>query len=125
LRGQADADRGPGLDPLIPDDDTAHVKAVDSDIACRDRAEAANFVGAVKADGLVADARSECIVGRCDGILSGALRHCGSNEAAGGQQAHERVPQRRRRSSAVHGSSRNRRQKRVLGAASSHDGERS
>ena len=77
------------------------------------------------ADGLVADARSERIVGRCDGILSGALRHCGSNEAAGGQQAHERVPQRRRRSSAVHGSSRNRRQKRVLGAVSSHDGERS
>jgi hypothetical protein len=107
---------------LIADDDPAHVEAVDADIARRDRAEAANFVGAVEADGLIADAGAEGVVGRRDGILAGPLSHRGRDEAAGCKQANERVSQWQRRSSAVHGSSR---KGKHSAQPRSHDGKRS
>src|SRR5829696_5054262 len=93
LRGEADADRGPGLDPLIANDDSAHVEAVDADIASRYGAEAANFIGAVEADRLIADAGAEGVVGRRDGILAGPLSNRGSDGAGGGKQGHERLSQ--------------------------------
>ena len=85
MRGEADADRGAGLDPLIADDDSAHVEAVDADVARGHRAEAANLVRAVEADRLVADAGPEGVVGGGDGILSGALGEGGLGECAGGE----------------------------------------
>ena len=74
LRGQPDPHCRSGEQSRIADEQPAQIQAVEADVAGRARTEAADLVGAVEADLLIADAGSEGIVSGGDRILARALR---------------------------------------------------